>query len=236
MSRQRLGEILLVGLFLVVGALAWWLRLGPTLRVDGAPLASLSQQLGPWQGIDLPLDSGVEAILRADVNVQRAYQHTFGDTVWLYIGYYGTERGGTPEHTPAACYRAQGWRIEERRTLEVAPERGLHVNEYVVEKDGRRDLVHFWFRSHRRTGILGNSDRMLDHLLGRLFDQRADGSLVRVSGVLDGDLEDVRARLIDLAIRIDEALDSHWPGELPVDEAELQRVSATKLTSSAAPR
>ena len=227
MTGQRVGELLLIGLFLVVGALAWYLRLGPTLHVDDAPLASLSHRLGPWQGVDLPLDSGVESILRADFNLQRAYQHPFGNTVWLYIGYYGTERGGTPEHTPAACYRAQGWSIEERRTLAVAPERGLHVNEYVVEKDGRRDLVHFWFRSHRRTGILGNRDRMVDHLLGRLFDQRADGSLVRVSGALDGDVEAVRSRLVDFAIRVDEALDTHWPRETPVDERTSVDVSAT---------
>ena len=229
MSKQRLGEMLLIGGFLVVGALAWHLRLVPSLRVDETPLASLSHQLGPWQGVDLPLDSGVEAILRADVNLQRGYQHTFGDTVWLYIGYYGTERGGTPEHTPAACYRAQGWRIEERRTLAVAPERGLHVNEYVVEKDGRRDLVHFWVRSHRRTGILGSGERMVDHFLGRLLDQRADGSLIRVSGILDEDVEDVRSRLIDFAIRIDEALDTHWPAEIPIDDPGTTEHSATML-------
>ena len=219
MKSQRLGEILLVGLFLVVGSLAWYLRLGPSLRVDDTPLASFSHQIGPWRGVDLPLDSAVEAILQADFNLQRAYQHSFGDIVWLYIGYYGTDRGGTPEHTPAACYRAQGWRIEERRILEVAPERGLRVNEYVVEKDGRRDLVHFWFRSHRRTGILGTRDRMIDHLLGRLFDRRADGSLVRVSGLLEGDIEGTRARLVDFAVRVDEALDIHWPAEIPFDQA-----------------
>lgn len=218
--RGRIGESALVGLFLLVGALAWYLRLGPELRVDPAPLTALPHQLGPWEGSDLSLDSGVEAILRADFNLQRVYVHPIGDIVWLYVGYYGTERGGTPEHTPAVCYRSQGWRIEERRTLDVAPERGLRVNEYLVEKDGRRDLVHFWFRSHRKTGILGTPDRMLDHLLGRLLDRRADGSLVRVSGIVDGDLPTVRSRLIEFAVRVDQELDAHWPNEIPADGAE----------------
>lgn len=218
--RGRIGEFALVGLFLLVGALAWYLRLGPALRVDPAPLAALPHQLGPWQGADLSLDSGVEAILRADFNLQRAYVHPLGDTVWLYVGYYGTDRGGTPEHTPAVCYRSQGWEIEERRTLDVAPERGLRVNEYLVEKDGRRDLVHFWFRSHRRTGILGTPDRTLDHLIGRMFDRRADGSLVRISGIVDdGDVPAARSRLIAFAVRLDQELDSHWPNEIPTDAA-----------------
>lgn len=217
--RGRIGEFVLVGIFLLVGALAWSLRLGPALRVDPAPLAALPHQLGPWEGADLSLDSGVEAILRADFNLQRAYVHPLGGTVWLYVGYYGTERGGTPEHTPAVCYSSQGWQIEERRTLDVDLERGLRVNEYLVEKDGRRDLVHFWFRSHRKTGILGTPDRMIDHLLGRLLDGRADGSLVRISGIVDDDIPTVRARLIEFAVRLDQVLDSHWPNEVPTDVA-----------------
>lgn len=210
---ERTGSVLLAALFVGVGALAWALRLGPDLYVDTSPLAGLPHEIGAWQGFDLPLDSGVENMLQADFNLQRAYVHPLGGTVWLYIGYYGTERGGTPEHTPAACYRAHGWRIVARRTLEVAPERGLRVNEYLVEKDGRQDLVHFWFRSHRRTGVLGAPDRMLDHVLGRLLDGRADGSLVRVSGVVEGDIVALRSRLTTFALELDRTLDGHWPLE-----------------------
>lgn len=217
---SRIGEFSLVAVFLVVGALAWYLQNRPALHVDPAPLAALPHQLGSWRGTDLSLESGVEAMLRADFNLQRAYVHPLGDTVWLYVGYYGTDRGGMPEHTPAVCYRSQGWQIEERRTVEVAPERGLRVNEYLVEKDGRRELVHFWFRSYRRTGILGTRDRTLDHLLGRVFDRRADGSLVRISGTVDdGDVPAARSRLIAFAVRLDHALDSHWPKEIPADAA-----------------
>lgn len=212
---ERISNVLLAVLFVAVGTLAWALRLDPELRVDTAPLAALPRELGGWSGTDLPLATAAENMLRADFNLQRAYVHPLGATVWLYIGYYGTERGGTPEHTPAACYRAHGWRIAERRTLVVAPERGLRVNEYLVEKGGRRDLVHFWFRSHRRTGVLGTPDRMLDHFIGRALDGRADGSLVRVSGVVDGDLVTLRSRLLSFALRVDEELDRHWPREYP---------------------
>ena len=213
---ERVGGSLLIVLLVVVGAFAWTLRLRPSLRVDAAPLASLPHELGAWRGVDVPLESSVESMLRADFNLQRAYVHPFGDTVWLYIGYYGTARGGTPEHTPAACYRAHGWRIEEEQRLVIAPERKLRVNEYLVEKDGQRELVHFWFRSHRTTGVLGLPDRMLDHLLGRVLEGRADGSLVRVSGAVEGDLPAVRSRLIEFAIRLDRTLDAHWPNEVQV--------------------
>ena len=61
---------------------------------------------------------------------------------------------------------------------------------------------------------------MLDHLLGRIIDRRADGSLVRVSGIVDGDVPTVRSRLIEFAVRVDQELDGHWPNEIPTDAAE----------------
>jgi hypothetical protein len=113
-SRRATAETLRTGLIgaalIAVGAAAWTLALRPSLEVDTRPLASLPEQLGAWTGKDVALQDDVVSMLRADFNVQRLYQRDPGDYVWLYIGYYGTDRGGHPEHTPDACYVAQGWR------------------------------------------------------------------------------------------------------------------------------
>jgi EpsI family protein len=209
---RRLG----IAALLAVGALAWTFELRPRLQVDGAPLAALPHRVGAWVGRDVPLEQEVESMLRADANLQRAYLHPIGDVVWVYVGYYGTERGGRPEHTPDVCYPAGGWRIAERRTVVTDPQRGLRANEYVVELDGHRRLVHFWYRSHRRTGLLGPIDVALDHFLGRLRDDRADGALVRISTPLGVDDEvPARSRLAGFAVALEEQLTEHWPREIP---------------------
>ena len=59
------------------------------------------------------------AELRADFNLQRAYTGPAGSLIWLYLGYYGTDRGGRPEHTPRGCYTGAGWGIEQARTFDV---------------------------------------------------------------------------------------------------------------------
>lgn len=213
-ARETLGTAALVLLLLAVGAAAWSFVLRPPLRVDSTKLAELPHQLGEWTSVDVPLEQSVESMLRADFNLQRAYTHPLGDRVWLYLGYYGTERGGQPEHTPADCYRAHGWEIRERRTLAVDP--ALRVNEYLVEQGRERHLVHFWFRSYRSTGLLGGFDQTLDRLAGRLFAGRADGSLVRLSTpVADGDLIPSRSRLLHFAAELDQQLAAHWPVESP---------------------
>lgn len=209
---------LLLALFAAVGVVSWAFQLRPTLGVDPTPLAALPETLDTWRGQDVPLEQNVESMLRADYNVQRVYLHPTGEAVSMYVGYYGTERGGRPEHTPEVCYRSQGWSVAERQVLTVAERdgRSFRVNEYLVEQDGTRHLVLFWFRSHRRTGLLGGFDQAVDRLLGRLLDGRADGSLVRVSMPVRPGGEDLaRAILRSFAAELDAQLSRYWPLEAP---------------------
>jgi EpsI family protein len=210
----RLGTAALCLLLAGAGAVAWWLQLQPPMRVDPSGLLGLPAEIGDWQGQDIPLEDQVEAELRADFNLQRVYRHRTGEIVWLYLGYYGTSRGGRPEHTPRGCYTGAGWTVERVRTLDVDPASGLRVNEFLVERDGDRRVVHFWYRSHLRTGILGGLDQNLDRLEGRLFHGRADGALVRLSTVTDGS-DDVaaRSRLLAFARVLDPLLAERWPEE-----------------------
>jgi EpsI family protein len=203
---------------LAVGSLAWWLYLRPELRVDASPLATLPSQLGAWRAEDVPLEAAVESMLKADCHLQRAYFHPLGETVWLYVGYYGTSVGGRPEHVPRFCYRAHGWRIESQRTLRIDAATDLWTNEYVVERDGQRRLVYFWYRSHRRTGMLGGFGLSVDHLLGRFLEARADGALVRISTPIESreDVTPARSRLVGFAAGLDPLLDAHWPTETPI--------------------
>jgi len=230
MNRETLGTLALVVALLAVGAAAWALELRAPLRVDTSKLAQFPHQLGEWSSVDIPLDQEVESMLRADFNVQRAYQHRLGGLVWLYVGYYGTQRGGRPEHTPAECYRAHGWEILEERTLEVEP--GLHVNEYRVQLGGEQHLVHFWFRSFRRTGLLGGFDQTLDRLMGRLFQGRADGSLVRISTpISDDEMIPARSRLLSFAAELDRQLAAYWPDEEPTRDRRLVTAPSRRSTS-----
>ena len=220
-SREGISTPLIVLLLVAVGALAWRLEFRPTLRADTSPLSSLPVQLADWHGRDLPLEEGAEAMLRADSNVLRAYTDSSGDLVWAYVGYYGTTRGGRPEHTPAACYEAHGWSILERRVFPVPGTPRLQLTEYLVEQGEARQLVQFWFRSYRSTGMIGAWDQTLDRFLGRLREGRADGALVRVSMPIAAAavVESVRARLLSFAAILDSQLALHWPTETPIADA-----------------
>lgn len=208
----------MVALMLLVGVAGWKLSEPAALRVDASPLARLPMKIGPWQSVDMPMEPAVENVLRADYNLQRAYMSRTRDPLLLYVGYYGTRRGGRPEHTPQGCYTGAGWGIEATRTLEIGTDGGLRANEYLVERDGTQQLVVFWYRSFRRTGILGGLDQNIDRLVGLMRDGRADGALVRISTPVYGDdVVTARSRLQSFASLLDPLLGENWPTEFPCE-------------------
>ena len=213
----KLATGALAALLLAVGALAWWLQTRPALIVDASPLANLPRTVGSWRSTDMPLESAVESILRADFNLQRAYfLGPEAAPVWLYIGYYGTERGGRPEHVPRGCYTGAGWDIASARVVGGEDGTDRRMNEYRVERAGESQLVHFWYHSARSTGLIGGVDQRLDQILGRIQTGRADGALVRISTKLAaGGEPEARARLLAFGSELDRQLAHYWPLERP---------------------
>lgn len=212
-AQTALNTLLVLG-FLAVGSLGWWLMLRPPLEVDVRPLEALPTEIGGWGSSERALEPAVAEVLDADVNLQRTYAGPGSSPIWLYIGYYGTALGGRPQHVPRGCYTGAGWSIQDRRVLEVDPGSQLRVNEFLVQREGERRLVHFWYRSHRRTGMVGGFDQNVDRIVGRLGHGRADGALVRISTpVFAQDEVQARGRLMAFASELDPLLDEHWPVE-----------------------
>jgi EpsI family protein len=213
MNASNLATAVLILILLAVGAFAWALQLQPALEVDASALETLPMKIDVYDGKEIALESTVESVLRADFNLQRSYSGA-DSFVWIYVGYYGTTRGGRPEHTPRGCYTGAGWGIEAARTLQVIPNGDLKVNEYLVEREGERRLVHYWYRSSRQTGMLGGWEQNIDRFVGRLTDGRGDGALIRISTPLTtGDAVSARGRLLGFASMLDPLIAERWPTE-----------------------
>lgn len=215
MQRPHRHTAFVIALSLAVGAFSWQLQLRQPLAMDTSRLGRLPFAVDRWSGADIPMQGSVEEMLNADFNIQRVYLHPVGGRIWLYVGYYGTERGGRPEHTPWVCYPSNGWKILRRSVIDDLGGELTRVNEILVEKDGERRLVHFWYQSSRRAGMLGEFDQAWERLWNRVESGRADGSLVRLSTRLQSadDERTARLQMIAFGRRIVPLLQMHWPAE-----------------------
>ncbi len=216
MNGERWMTIGLALVVLATGAVSWDVYLSTPLAVQAETLAEIPIEIANWHGENIAIETGIAEMLDADFNIQRVYQHPIGGILWLYVGYYGTERGGRPEHTPWVCYPSNGWKIVRQSVVEIGGAENLRANEIVVERNGETRLVHFWYQSYRRAGMLGDFDQALERLHNRVLDGRADGSLVRLSTPIEGPLSEpgARTRLMQFAREIAPLLREHWPDEV----------------------
>lgn len=221
MNSSRLQNMGLIALLVVAGAVSWGFQLRDSLHVDTDPLADLPPYVLGWEGLDIPLEGTVEEMLRADDHVQRRYFDPAGGLVWLYIGYYGTARGGRSEHAPWECYPTAGWEIVEAHTQKLPVAADEEIQEIVVRRAGEERLVHFWYRTSRTDHVVGELAHAWDRFLGRLTIGRADGAFVRLSTPLRGEsVESGRARLRSFGQALDPQLTAHWPRETGTDAGQ----------------
>ncbi len=191
----------------------------PSIAVTETRLEHLPMQIGSLTATEIRFEDSVYAELNADANLFRIYRSPMAESITLYIGYYGTAKGGRAKHVPQYCYTGQGWSIEKWDFVPVAlPNAGaVRVNRMIVKKGVQRQLVYFWFQSESTvmaTG-LGLNWHKFKH---KLLYNRNDGALIRVSVPLP---EGEEARIEEKAKVFSQAImslvPSLWPEERPVE-------------------
>lgn len=166
------------------------------------PLQSMPYTLGAWSGQDAPrMPDAVLAQLGVDDYVDRIYFSGNRALVFLYIGYYQSQRQGDTIHSPMNCLPGAGWQPTNTSVLQVpvgSNRSPISVKRVLIEKGLDRQVVLYWYQSHGR--IVANeywSKFLLIYDAVRL--NRSDAALVRVISPvlsLDGGNEAAEQRTV----------------------------------------
>lgn len=145
-------------------------------------LSTFPTHLQGWQGSDLPFEPRIVQALGVSDYLNRVYQSPDNRVVFLYVGYYKSQRTGASIHSPKNCLPGAGWEPVTAGQVALSLPNGGRalVNEYVVENGLQRQLVLYWYQSHGRviaSEYRGKAYMVLDSL--RLH--RTDAALVRVA-------------------------------------------------------
>lgn len=194
----------------------------PEMSVLETRLKKLPLEINTWRGEELRMDEAVYKVLNADENVFRNYYSSSQGALNLYIGYYGTRRGGRAAHLPQYCYTGQGWAIERWETATILTDnvRGpVNVHKMVVKKGSHRQLVVFWFQSFDQRVMTNGLELNLRKLKNRFLYNRSDGAFVRLStDINEDDVEGTFRRLSYFAKGLLPLLAQYWPVEGTVSQ------------------
>lgn len=180
-------------------------------------LENLPMEIAGYKATEEFLSDSVYKELNADKHVYRHYRATGGKQIDLYIGYYGTAKGGRTGHNPYACLPGAGWGIIDVHRVRLMTEycpHGVDINYILTRKREVYETVLHWYQSAGAKVLATGIQQNLQRFIGRLFHNRNDGAFVRVSAHSDEDqIEEAESLVKSFAQKVLNLLPKYWQVE-----------------------
>lgn len=186
-------------------------------RVLQANLNKLPMTIAGYQGRSDRFPQEIYDILQTDQSVYRHYRGPDGRIINLYIGYYGTAKGGRTGHNPYACLPGAGWGIVKTGPIILRPNyypKGVKLNYIVAKRDENYQVMIHWYQSAGDKVLANGFEQNVQRFIGRVLYNRNDGAFIEVSALAGGqNIKAVRADLKKFALNVLDLLPSYWPVE-----------------------
>lgn len=146
-----------------------------------ADLLDFPSEVGGWHGQREPLAGVYVEALKLDDYLMSNYRDGAGHPLNFYVAWYDSQRAGRSVHSPRACVPGGGWVIRsfDERVLTRDDGSTLPVNRVLIELDGRKQIVYYWFQQRGRS--LANEYLVKWYIFwDALTRNRTDGALVRL--------------------------------------------------------
>jgi EpsI family protein len=164
------------------------------------PLNAFPMRVGNWQGEEgVVFEEGVLDNLKLQDYLLRRYMDSSGRSLWLYIGYWETQRKGAQIHSPKHCLPGGGWEPLEATRVSIplsGPPGSLKVNRYLIQKDQYQQLVLYWYVSNGQA-VASEIDAKLQLVKNAIVYNRTDGALIRITSPVSGSMQETFERQIE---------------------------------------
>ena len=180
-------------------------------------LENLPMEIAGYKATEDSFPKSVYEELNADKHIYRHYRSQDGKQVDLYIGYYGTAKGGRTAHNPYACLPGAGWGIVEASKVKLRANYyldGVYVSYVLARKGTLFETVLHWYQSAGNKVLSTGIQQNIQRFIGRLFHNRSDGAFVRISAIsAEYDLKEAESLLQSFAQQLLPLLPRYWPLE-----------------------
>jgi EpsI family protein len=181
------------------------------------PLSKMPMQLDDWRGRREPdFSEEIVKILGVDDYIVRSYTRQ-DSALGLYVGYHTSQREGDTIHSPLNCLPGAGWQPLEQGRITIPVRQSvtspavseIEVNRVVIGKGLDRQLVLYWYQSHRRV-VASEYWGKVYTVLDAVRYNRTDAALIRVVVPVSDD-----QRAETAAVSFVQTLYPHLTGFLP---------------------
>jgi EpsI family protein len=102
--------------------------------------------------------------------------------VWLYVGFYQSQRTGATYHSPQNCLPGSGWQFTESKVIPVSVAGGttMIINQVLIQKGLEEQVVFYWYQDRGRV-IASEYWAKVYLVWDAMSRNRTDGALVRIS-------------------------------------------------------
>jgi EpsI family protein len=174
--------VLTASLLLSLG-LRFWLA-SPPLIPARQPLTEFPRHLGQWEfASEGSISDRLKPVLGADDYLLRSYHSPSGEAAELFTAYYAMQSAGESMHSPKNCMAGAGWEpLQKGSTLLIARSvgRARAVNSYIIERDGQRFVMVYWYQVHGR--VIASEYWLKAYLVwDAICKLRRDGAVVRIT-------------------------------------------------------
>jgi exosortase D (VPLPA-CTERM-specific) len=153
----------------------------PEFIPERTRFVAFPDDIDQWRGHASLLDQATEKALGLDDYILSTYSRPNGNPVTLYVAYYSSQRNGYSPHSPLVCIPGGGWLITDlARTSYNVLGVELPFNRVIIQREGVKQLVYYWFDERGRT--IANEYWAKWYLLAdAVTKNRTDGSLIRLT-------------------------------------------------------
>ena len=162
---------------------------------------------GQWEGKELGMEDNILKVLKLTDYMMRVYSPVntvksleaaklAGETttpdpatpqsgeapVWLYVGYYKSQRTGATYHSPKNCLPGAGWQFvrSDYVTVPLQGTSGVTINQVLIQKGLDKQVILYWYQDRGRV-IASEYWAKAYMIWDAITMNRTDGSLVRIS-------------------------------------------------------
>lgn len=207
--RAALAAVLLLGALLVLQFRSTGEAVPIRKSFDTFPSTIATWQERQSNNLDLEIVN----LLKVNDYVMRRYVDRDGRTLWLYIGYWATQRKGAQIHSPRNCLPGGGWEPIEASRLVVTlppPYAAIEVNRYLIQKDRDQQVVLYWYQSQGKV-VAGELAAKIEMVRSAITRNRTDGALIRVSAPVSGGVAETTESLVRYAQALYPVLGQYLP-------------------------